>query len=357
MFTTFRYRIKNKETTLFRLAAAVNFVWNYCNETNIESIKKHGKVLSGFDLCYKTARCSKDLGLRSSTIQEICQEHCRKRDQFKVRKLSWRSSKRSLGWVPFKSDGVVVKGDAITYYGHHFRFWNSRSIEGEIKCGSFNADSRGRWYINFTCEVPDRISQPKTGKCVGIDLGLKTLMTLSNGTKIENPRQQDFFDEKLRMAHRANKKRLRRTILAKITNYRTDFLHKVTNEIIGAHDDIFIGDVRSIALAKTHLSKSVNDASWGTIKFMLAYKAVRLGVNYKMVNENLSTVTCSSCKTICGPKGLSNMGVRNWICEVCGATHDRDVNAAINILNFGLGHQSPKGVSLRENVNRQGTGN
>lgn len=91
------------------------------------------------------------------------------------------------------------------------------------------------------------------------------------------------------------------------------------------------------------MAKSVSDASWADFKSMLAYKAIALGVEYKEVKENFSTVTCSACLDKTGPNGLNAIGVREWTCK-CGASHDRDVNAAKNILR--LGYQSlNKGIS------------
>lgn len=99
-------------------------------------------------------------------------------------------------------------------------------------------------------------------------------------------------------------------------------------------------------LKGTRMAKSVSDASWADFKSMLAYKAIALGVDYHEVNEMFSTVTCSTCLKRTGPSGLSALGVREWTCA-CGATHNRDVNAASNILRFG--HESPiKGVLKRK---------
>ena len=83
------------------------------------------------------------------------------------------------------------------------------------------------------------------------------------------------------------------------------------------------------------MAKSVYDSGWATLKTMLAYKAIPLGVVFKVVNENYSSVTCSVCFERSGPRGLSGLGVREWYCSACGTDHDRDVNAAQNILRFG----------------------
>ena len=84
------------------------------------------------------------------------------------------------------------------------------------------------------------------------------------------------------------------------------------------------------------MAKSVSDAGWADFKLMLAYKAITLGIDYNEVNESFSTVTCSGCSAKSGPKGLIGLGVREWVCVECGSVHERDVNAAKNILHYSL---------------------
>jgi len=341
------------------MAGAVNFVWNYCNETNFEYIRKHHKWVTAYTMHNFTKGCSKDLGIRSSTIQCIAEEHAQKRTQFKRVKLAWRSAKKSLGWIPFKGltgRNINVKNDEVIYNGHRIKFWKSRQIEGRIKCGSFNQDARRRWYVNFQCEVPDK-TREITGKSIGIDLGLKTLATLSNGVKYVGSRNYRALEKELAMAQRAHKNRRVKAIHKKIENRRKDEIHKITTELIKNYDTIFVGDVSSLKLLKTSMAKSVHDSGWGFFRYSLAYKAIRLGNDVIEVKEMFSTITCSVCFSQTGPSGLSGLGVRNWTCSVCNAVHDRDVNAAQNIFNFGLGHQSPKGDILKNvNANRRGTG-
>ena len=101
---------------------------------------------------------------------------------------------------------------------------------------------------------------------------------------------------------------------------------------------IVVGDVGSARLAKTNMAKSVNDAGWAMFRNLLEYKAIARKVVYREVSERLSTQTCSGCGAIGGPKGREGLGIREWVCGQCNAVHDRDVNAAMNILR--LGHQS-----------------
>lgn len=351
MIKTFHYRLKKKNTRhLERMAGSVNFVWNYCNEASYEYVVKRNKWLSGYDLQGLTKGCSKELGIMGQTIQAVCHEFACRRSQFKKLKLSWRSKKRSLGWVPFNGQNVIAHGDSIIYNGLEFTYWQSRNIEGKIKSGTFTQDARGRWYVSLACEVP-KIQSVRSGLEVGIDLGLKTFATLSDGHKIDRENITLMYAPKLAIVQRSGKLKQTRTIQAKIKNTRKDWNNKETTKLINQYDRIIVGDVSPSKLKKTRFAKSITDASWSDFKSMLAYKAIALGVEYKEVKENFSTVTCSTCFERTGPSGLSALGVREWTCK-CGATHDRDVNAAKNILRFG--HETPiKGAKLSEMSNRK----
>ena len=175
---------------------------------------------------------------------------------------------------------------------------------------------------------------------MGIDLGLKTAATCSDGTKLERRRITDEFAQPLASAQRANKTKLIKTIHARIKNKRRDALHKFSTAMVDNYGAIFIGDVSSSKLARTRMAKSVLDTGWHMLKTQLEYKANARSVVYQEVNEKNTTQTCSSCGVISAssPKGRAGLGIREWTCCECGATHDRDINAARNILR--LGHQS-----------------
>ena len=335
--TTLRYRIKDQTASkkLVEMGYSCNFVWNYCNEVNQESWKKFGKPLSAFDLNKLTAGCAKDLGLHSQTVQAVCEEYAKSCKQFKKRKLNWRSKKKSLGWIPFKGVGVKVASYTVTYNGHIFKFWLSRPISSKVRFGSFCQDSKGHWFVNFVIEQADEVRE-KTEKEVGVDLGLKTLATLSDGVEFNRENLTKKFEHKLAIAQRARKKRRITAIHTKIKNKRKDWNHKTSTAIVNEYDKIVVGNVSSSKLKKTRMAKSVSDAGWSDFKQMLAYKAIRLGVETKEVNESYSTVTCSDCKERTGPKGLSCLSVRGWVCSCCGSSHLRDVNAAKNILQFSV---------------------
>ncbi|MCP5133852.1 MAG: transposase [Gammaproteobacteria bacterium] len=335
MVRTYHYRIKDSSVApqLTPLARAVNQVWNFCNESQEHALRWNQRWPTGFDLQKLTAGCSQELGLHAQTVQAVCEEYATRRKHAKKRKLRWRG-KRALGWIPFKAAGVKVIDDTVTYAGHTFRFWKSRAIPGTIKMGNFAQDARGRWYVNFVCEVADEA--PTTGtKQIGIDLGLKTLATCSDGRKIEAPRW--YRHQQRRIAEHQRKKRSRqaKNLHARIANRRKDFLHKASDRLTKECELIVVGDVGSARLAKTNMAKSVNDAGWAMFRHLLEYKAMARKVVYREVSERFSTQTCSDCGAIGGPKGREGLGIREWVCGECGAIHDRDVNAAMNILRMG----------------------
>jgi IS605 OrfB family transposase len=112
-------------------------------------------------------------------------------------------------------------------------------------------------------------------------------------------------------------------------------LHRFSRTIVDTYQTIYVGDVSSLKLAKTRMAKSVLDAGWGILKTQLQYKGQQAGRSVLIVNERDTTRTCSSCKALTGPTGLDMVVVRTWVCSACGGTHDRDVNAARNILSAG----------------------
>lgn len=333
---TFRYRIKDSTARahLLRLAHAVNYVFNFCNETALLVWRREKRFVSAFELINLTAGAGHDLGLHTDTLSEICQEYVRKRKACRKIRLKWRSQKRSLGWIPFKGRCVRVDGDSVTYKGRRFRFWLSRPVEGTIKTGTFAQDAQGHWYVNFQCGLDDA-DTPTGEEAIGIDLGLTDQIACSNGRTYSRANLTRFHETALASAQRARKKKRVKTIHAKITNCRKDWTHKVTTAIVRTAKLIVVGNVSSPKLAKTSMAKSVYDAAWGMTRTFLSYKAIRLGASYRDVNESRSSMTCSVCLAETGPRGLSRLGVRVWGCTNCGAVHNRDTNASQNILRLG----------------------
>ena len=319
------------------MARAVNLVWNYCGDVQNQSRRWSRRWPTGFDLCKLAAGASREgLPVGSDVFQAVCKEFAKSRDKAN-RRPRWRKSvgsKRSLGWVPFMaaSRSIRINGDTVTFQKRNYRLWLHRPIGENILCGSFSEDARGRWYLNLQCEITE--TQACGSGAVGVDLGLKTLATLSTGETIANPRHFAAYEKRLAAAQRVGRKARVKAIHAKIKNARRHWHHVVSVQLARRYETIVVGNVNSSGLAKTRMAKSVLDAGWSQLRGFLAYKAIRHRGCYIEVSERFSTQTCFACHTREGPKGLEGLGVRSWTCS-CGVVHDRDVNAALNILASG----------------------
>jgi IS605 OrfB family transposase len=156
---------------------------------------------------------------------------------------------------------------------------------------------------------------------------------------VEVPKFYRKSEERLATVQRARKTRRARAIHAKIANRRKDFLHKASAKLAEEYGLIFVGDVSPSKLAQTKMAKSVHDAGWSRFREMLAWKLrLRGGGMLLEVSEHLTTQTCSKCGRLPSsrPTGIAGLGIREWTCDDCGTAHDRDVNAAKNILRCGL---------------------
>ena len=354
MIITYRYRVKDHSAkkTLTRFAYAANQVWNYCcaQQRDVEARYRAGapkrKWATHFDLQKLCKGVGAELGIHQQTVGEICRYFAQSRDKSPVAPRFRPSfgSKRSRGWIPFQAQSRQLEGNSITYLGKRYRFWEGgRPVPLNAKGGAFVEDVLGRWYVCFHVEVEQR----QGGNAeAGIDLGLKTLATLSDGRKIEAPRIYRRYEERLAVAQRAHNKQRARRIHAKIANCRRDFLHKVTTELAREHALIAVGNVNSKQLAQTRMAKSVLDAGWSTFRTMLKYKSA----GYVEVDEKFTTQTCSGCGVVGGPKGIAGLGIREWTCSACGASHDRDVNSALNILAIARRSAAPPAEGSRRLV-------
>jgi len=341
MIKTLQVRVKDKHASLLAaMARNVNTCWNYCNETSQKAIRDRRQFLSGYDLQKLTAGFTACDGVEigAGTVNLVCVEYANRRRQFKRQRLNWRvsnknSSRYSLGWVPMKSTEIRYRSGQIVYAGVAFSLWDSYGLgDYALRAGSFSEDARGRWYFNVAVEVAATKSEGT--KAVGIDLGLKTAVTCSDGQTFTG-RLYRASEAKLAKAQRAGKKRLARTVHAKIRNQRKDGLHKFSTALVQENAAIFVGDVSSKKMLKTKMAKSTQDAGWAMFKTMLENKCRQAGVVFEVVNEAYTTQTCSQCGSIEGPRGVAGLGIRRWRCS-CGVEHDRDVNSAQNIVRIGL---------------------
>ena len=352
MILTYKYRLKGKrsERQLRRLTWATNQVWNFCVQTQRAVQRAYRDGLSPqwpsfYDLRNLASGTSGDLKIHAQTIQNVCEQFVESRNFHKKcpRFRHSGGSRRSLGWVPFQAQSRQVTTHSVTYLAKTYNFFGARRrpLPTSAKGGCFVEDARGHWWVCLHVEV-DTLSQAPD-VAVGIDLGLTTLATLSTGEKIAAPRTYRLYEDKLIIAQRANNRTRVRALHAKIKNVRRDHMHKWTTRITRSFRKIFVGNVSSSQLARTRMAKSVHDAGWSMSRNALRYKASRHGGVFQEIVE-VSTFTAQTCSTTEilppeRPRGIAGLGVREWGCSACGEIHDRDVNAAQNILALGLSAQ------------------
>ncbi|CAI3329004.1 IS200/IS605 family element transposase accessory protein TnpB [Enterococcus cecorum] len=231
-----------------------------------------------------------------------------------------------------------------------------RQPKGMIKSATISRHASGKYYISLLCK--EEISElPKTNSAIGIDLGITDFAILSDGQKIDNNKFTSKMEKKLK---REQRKLSRRALLAKkkgiplseaknyqkqkrkvarlhekVMNQRTDFLNKLSTEIIKNHDIICIEDLNVKGMLRNHkLARSISDVSWSSFVAKLQYKVDWYGREIVKVDTWFpSSQICSECGHKDGKKSLD---IREWTCPICHTHHDRDINASINILIEGL---------------------
>ncbi|MFI1730892.1 RNA-guided endonuclease InsQ/TnpB family protein [Streptomyces acidicola] len=208
-------------------------------------------------------------------------------------------------------------------------------------------DAAGRWFVSLLCEDPSVRALPAIDAAVGVDAGLDHLLTLSTGEKITNPRHERKDRARLALAQRrlakkakgdgANRAKARRKVArihARIADRRRDTLHKITTRLVRENQTIVIEDLTVRNMLKNgRLARAISDAAWGEFRSLLEYKADWYGREVVAVDRWFpSSKLCSTCGTL---QHKMQLNVRTWTCDSCGTTHDRDVNAANNLLAAG----------------------
>ena len=224
----------------------------------------------------------------------------------------------------------------------------SKEVRGRILSATISRNPSGKYFVSLCCTDVEILPLPKTGKFIGLDMGIKHFVTTSDGTTYENHKYLSKSEKKLvKLQRRLSRKskgsrnrekaRIQVARLHKhIANQRKDTLHKLSTQLIRENDIICIEDLSSQKMVKDRrLSKCIQDASWYEFRRQLEYKASWYGKKVIVIDKTFpSSQLCSSCHSLW--EGTKDLSVRKWTCPVCGELHDRDHNAAVNILNEGL---------------------
>ena len=287
--------------------------------------------------------------------------------KFKVKgKAAPKFTYRSDSFGLIKNDPKALKLPRI---GRVHCMENVAARVGDARVLRMTVSQRaGRWYASLTVERDDElVAKPLKGGAVGVDLGVKTLATLSDGAVIENPRYLRKAERKLKQAQQALSRKTKGSnrrakakanvarLHARVANQRSDAMHKLTTRLAETFSDISIEDLHVAGMVKNHrLAKSIADAAFGEFRRQLEYKTARTGAQLHIVDRwYRSSKTCSKCGSV---KAKLSLSERTYTCDSCGLTMDRDLNAAINICVAGSAPETinAHGVTVRRNDRSSG---
>ena len=320
------------------------WLWNLTGVYNwaikkIEHDAHDGIYHSPFDFQNLTAGHSKRMEIPSHTMSgTLSQAYAAWQRCFKkiAKKPHLKGRRNKLSSIPFPDPINFPKDNRISIPGlGKVRFHKQDLPVAKIKCGRIVKRSSG-WYLCLCLDTDHVFPVKKTEKEVGIDPGFDTLLTISDGTKIENPRELRKGALRLAQSQRGHDKQLTARLQERQANRRNNRNHKISRSLVENYQTICFSDDNFKAMAR-HFGKSTSEAALGNLISMLTYKCRTGGRQLILVNSRNTTMTCSNCKSLTGPTGLDGLKVRHWVCSACGAVHDRDLNSAMVILNAGLG--------------------
>lgn len=347
----------HQEGCLARIAGSRRFVWNWALARWREYYKETGRSIPISQLSRELTELKKQAETSwlnespSHSLQQSLRDLQNSftaffRGQSKYPKF--KSKKRERPKFRIYRDCKFTNSTIYIPKVGNVRIRNSHEFTGPAKCSSFSRLPNGHWHVTVLVEfeiLDNNLPQPNPSNTVGIDVGLKDFVVTSNDERTLTPkfyrsserkiqRAQKILSRRKKGSKRREKARLTvARIHQKVSNQRGDFLHKLTSQLIRNHDAIYIEDLNVKGLAKTKLAKSFYDASIGEFRRQLEYKSTWNRKHLVVIDRFFpSSKMCSQCGSINEELTLKD---RTWVCG-CGVTHDRDLNAAINIRNEGI---------------------
>lgn len=365
MNKSFKFRIyPDKEQELFiqKSFGCVRYVYNKYLARRIEEYELNERTLNCNACSAELTQLKRELTWLREPDASALQSSLKDLDKAYQNFFRGLKSGDKIGFPKFKNKKSSKKSYQIKQVDNTIRVCNnrirlaklgfvkcklSREVEGRILSATISQSASGEYFVSLCCTDVEMEPLPKTGKSLGIDLGIKDFLVTSDGIKIPNPKMFKQSEKKLAKLQRqlsrktigSNNRNKARIKVARqhelITNQRRDFLQKLSTELIRDYDLVCLEDLQIQNMVKNRkLSKAISDVGWGEFVRELEYKALWYGKTVQKIDKFFpSSQMCSSCGAV--NKDVKDLKVRQWNCSKCNTIHDRDINAATNILNEG----------------------
>jgi len=377
MHRGFRFRFypnKEQEILLRKSLGCVRFVWNYFLDKRQTLWRQENKGMTYYDMAKELTLLKKEEDY--SWLKEVSITALRY-GLYGLDETYKNFFKKKCGYPNFKKksgrNSLNLDTSAFRFKdGKLFIAKSKQSLkvvwyrqlpqDFEVKHIQISLEPSGKWYVSFNLEDPSIQPLSPTDNMVGIDLGITTFATTSNGLKIKSPELKSQYQKLKKLQRKLSKKQkgsnnrnIARLKVARqyerITNIRKNFHHQVSRKLINENQVIVLEDLKVKNMVKNRkLSRAISEQGWYQFRSFLEYKSKWYGRELIVINQWYpSSKTCSSCGSI---QSKMLLNIREWVCPDCGTHHDRDINAAKNILAVGT-TVSACGDSVRPKVHKE----